>query len=127
MTVTFTESDLANFSGTEQYYKISPMFKDIVCTDGPAFVAKNGGGWILDVITSHQIYPKVRAEEFQVWDIILNDSGGCDVICTDGNKNEITRQAVEYTDLPFNLQFFLQLGSIDLLNPMWVLMLPGEY
>lgn len=44
MTVTFTESDLANFSGTEHYYKISSMFKNIVCTDGPEFVAKNGGG-----------------------------------------------------------------------------------
>jgi hypothetical protein len=42
------------------------------------------------------------------------------LICEDGNKNEITRQEISYTDFPLSegIKFFLDSG---------VLMLPSEY
>lgn len=123
----FTLSDLAQFSGTEKYHRSSAFFKDIVHTDGVQFVAEHGGAWMVDVITSYQGYKKFKAEEFQFWKFKVHEDKSCEAICTDGNNNELVNQKILYTDLTFDVEFYLQLGSIDLKNPMWVIMLPGEY
>lgn len=126
MTVTFTLEELEQFSGTEKYYRSSLFAQDIVHTDGVQYIAERGAAWMLDVITSHQYYPKVKAEPFQAWEFFVADDKSCRVICTDGNGHVITSQIVPYTDLPFSITLWLELGSIDLVNPMWVIMLPGE-
>lgn len=126
MPVTFTLEDLAHFCGTEKYYRSSLFAQDIVHTDGVQYIAERGAAWMLDVITSHQIYPKVKAEEFQAWEFHVPGDGTCRAICTDGNNHVIASQIVPYTDLPFSITLWMELGSIDLVNPMWVIMLPGE-
>lgn len=126
MTVTFTLEELNQFSGTERYYRSSLFTKSIVHTDGVQFIAERGAAWTIDVIVSHQIYPKVKAAEFQAWEFHVPGDGTCRVICTDGNGHVVTSQIVPYTDLPFSITLFLELGSIDLVNPMWVILLPGE-
>lgn len=126
MTVTFTLEELEQFSGTERYYRSSMFTKDIVHTDGVQFIAERGAAWIIDVIVSHQIYPKVKREEFQVWEFHVPEDKTCRVICTDGNEHVVTSQIIPFTDLPFTLKVWLEYGSIDMVNPIWVIMLPGE-
>jgi hypothetical protein len=83
---------------------------------------------MVDVIVSYQTEAKIRAEEFQVWDFRLDGQGGCVATCTDGNDSPpLVKQDIPYTDLTFDVKFFLQLGSIDMETPAWVIMLPGEY
>lgn len=128
MTVTFTEGDLEQFIGTENYYRSSAFTKNIVHTDGVNHVAMNGGAWMIDVITSHQINPNVNAEEFQVWDFQVNEDHSCKAVCTSGDDESIlVTQEIPYTDLPFNVKFFLELGSIDMVNPVRVILLPSEH
>lgn len=126
MTVTFALEDLEQFSGTMKYYRSSLFAKDIVHTDGVQFIAERGAAWMIDVIASWQIHPKVKAEPFQVWEFHVPEDGTCRIICTDGNGHVVESQIVPYTDLPFSLTLWLEMGSIDLVNPMWVIMLPGE-
>lgn len=130
MSVTFTQEELEGFTGTEQYYRSSPFFKDIVHTDGVNHVAMNGGAWMVDVINSHQLNQRVHAAEFQVWDFQVNEDHSCKAVCTDGMSDEETiliTQEIPYTDLPFNVKFFLELGSLDMVNPAWVILLPSEH
>jgi hypothetical protein len=126
MTVSFALEDLNQFSGTERYYRSSLFAKDIVHTDGVQFIAERGAAWMIDVIISQQIHPKVKAEPFQAWEFFVTEKHECRVICTDGNEHVVTSQIIPYTDLPFTLTLWLELGSIDMVDPMWVIMLPGE-
>lgn len=131
--VTFTQEDLSQFTGTESYYRSSPLVKDIVHTDGIQHIAANGGAWMVDVIVSHQFNKKVRAAEFQVWEFQVNaDDSSCRAVCTDGMSDEadpapLVAQEIPYTDLKFNVKMFLELGSLDMVNPMWVILLPSEH
>lgn len=128
MPIQFTTEELANFYGTEHYYRSSLLFPDIVHTDGVQHIASNGGAWMLDIMTSHQIYDTVRGHELQLWSFHVNEDRSCLVLCKDGHsEQEITSQFVPYTDLTFDVDFILQLGSLDMSTPAWVLMLNSEY
>ena len=129
MTVKFTEADLEQFTGTEHYYRSSAFFKDIVHTDGVEHIAQNGGAWMIDVITSHQTNPKVHSEEFQVWDFQVDEEDqSCIAVCTSGADEDIlVTQEIEYTNFPFSVKFFLVLGSLDMVTPVWVILLPSEH
>lgn len=128
MTLQFTQEELDGFYGTEHYYRSSLLFPEIVHTDGVQYIASNGGGWMLDIITSHQIYDTVRNHELQLWNFHVNEDRSCLALCKDGHtEQEITRQLIPYTDLTFDVDFILQLGSLDMVTPAWVLMLTGEY
>ena len=81
---------------------------------------KNNCYWLLDVVCSHQLSRKVRAEGFQVWKLLKNAKGeGCKVICEDGNDNVVVTQKIPYTDFP------LQTATVWLVNNL--IMLPTEY
>lgn len=128
MPLQFTQDDLAGFYGTEHYYRSSLLFRDIVHTDGVQYIAGNGGNWMLDVMTSHQIHDTVRSHELQLWSFHVNEDRSCLALCKDGlSDQEITRQLIPYTDLTFDVDFILELGSLDMRTPTWVLMLSGEY
>jgi len=131
MTVNFRQEELEQFTCTTQYYKSSLFIPDLFHTDGVQHVVENGGGWMVDVVASYQIYPKVREAEFQVWDFKINaQDHTCCVTCRDGMGEEAPPLAVQnipYTDLPFDLKMFLELGSLDMIHPAWVLLLPSEH
>ena len=49
----FDPAALAQFTGTERYYRIAPKF---LITDGVKFLAENAGCyWLLDVAVSHLV------------------------------------------------------------------------
>ncbi|OUI81656.1 hypothetical protein HK22_02005 [Gluconobacter sp. DsW_056] len=73
-------------------------------TDGAKYVADNGGAWIIDLIESHQLNPKVKAEEMQFWTIRKHDDNTATATCTEGGKDggepvALTSQKILYTDL----------------------------
>ena len=122
------EASLRQFSGTENYYR--HWLRRIVYTDGVQYLAEQAGAyWLIDLIASWQLKPKVRREEFQVWILKVNRKppqgkpmayARC---CTDtpepGNANQVCVQGIPYADFP--------LDEITLWLVKDVLMLPGEY
>jgi len=112
--------DTGRFTGTETWWK-NPMFPGYSYTDGVRYVAQEAEAyWLIDLIFSHQLDPKARAEDFQVWKLTVAPDNTATAIMTDGNSEEpIIRQDIEYTSFP----------DPDMM--MWLidkaLMLPGEY
>ena len=99
-------ADLGHFTGTEQYFK--HWTGSIVYTDGVQYVGSHGGYWIIDLIASYQTAALLSEQPFQAWTIKRTEAGGFIATATDGNDNELIRQEGEYTDLPVDLEFFLQ-------------------
>jgi hypothetical protein len=75
--------------------------------------------WLNDLIASHQIDPKVRAEAFQVWTLNVAADRTATATAADGNDRVIVRQEIEFTDFP--------LAEIKLYLTDGVLLLPSEY
>jgi hypothetical protein len=114
-----TQSDLAQFTGTETWYRHS-LARQITYTEGARYVAdKASAYWLLDIIVSYQFDPKVKAEEFQVWELTVNAEHKGEVLATDGNGNVIAKQTIEYTDFP--------LAEIKFYFADNVILLPSEY
>jgi hypothetical protein len=119
---------LAQFYGSDHLYRHALSRGRVQYTDGVAEMAERFGSyWIIDLIASHQLSAKVRAEEFQHW-VIRRDPRGSAAwaFVTDGNDGEdgphlhsaIAQQRIPYTDLPVpELRLYLENG---------ILMLPGE-
>jgi hypothetical protein len=113
------ESELANFTGTENWYK--HWLGKIVFTDGIKFVAEQAGAfWLIDEIAINQTRPKVRAEEFQVWVLKVDLEKHKGVLsCDDGNGSVVFTKRIEYTDFPLpEIRFYCTDG---------VILLPSEY
>ena len=70
-------------------------------TDGMRHVAETGDAyWLIDTIFSHQLDPKVIAEKFQQWVLTVNSDHTGNLVCEDGNCQEVTRQTLGYCDFP---------------------------
>jgi hypothetical protein len=90
--------NLPYFTGTVHYYK-HPL--GIMLTDGVKYLAESAEmWWYADLIASYQYEPKVRCEEFQVYKLKVNEDKSAIVEITDGNKNILMVQKIEYTDCP---------------------------
>lgn len=111
---------LAQCNGSEHWY--DHWARRIRYTDGVRYCASNlGAWWLVDLIASHQLSAEVRAEPFQAWCLRLKVAGagaGWLAICEDGNKRELVRQAIDWTDFPAELQpFTLWLENRTLMLP----------
>lgn len=116
-----TANDLAQFTGSETFYR-HPLARSVVFTEGVHYLAEKAGAfWLLDIVVSWQLEPKVRAEEFQVWKLTLDEKGdGALVVCEDGNGNEVARQKIEFTDFPMQ-------EGVTLWFVNNTILLPSEY
>ena len=139
--ITATEADRINqirntlrgFSGTEGYHRLG-LSRAVVATDGVAYLCKECQCyWLFDVIASHQLNRKVAQESFQVWRLELtpNDEEGTQAVVTcqdDEPGNRLVTQKIPMTDFPLKegIKLWLEEGSIDGVNTIKVLMLPGE-
>ena len=117
MTATEIKQELSQFNGTDNYYK--HLF-GIVYTDGIRFLAEECQCyWLIDLVASYQLDPKVKCEEFQVYKLRVNADKSAVVEISDGNNNIIATQEIEFTDFP--------LDEIDLWFANNVLYLPSEH
>lgn len=115
------ETELRQFTGTENYYK---HLGNVVLTDGAKYLADRAGAyWLMDVVASWQLAKKVACEPFQSWNIEVKDNNKATIKADDGNGNEIARQEIPFTDFP------LRSTRLYLVNDgrYRVLMLPSEY
>ena len=116
--MTSANNNYSHYNGTECYYKHS--FSSFVYTDGVKALAMDCNAyWLIDLVISHQLAPKVRAEAFQVWQLQKEKETFYKVVATDGNDKVIATQQIPFSDFPYD---GCTVWLVD-----GVLMLPSEY
>ncbi|MGY3278144.1 DUF6876 family protein [Bradyrhizobium sp. S3.7.6] len=115
-----TQSDLAQFTGSERVYRHNLM-RTIVYTDGVKYLAEKASAyWLVDKIASLQLKAEVRAEEFQTWKLKLIAAGHrAELTCDDGNGNIVHSEVIDFTDFP--------LDEVALFYTNSTILLPSEY
>ena len=114
METKLNESELQQFTGTEQYFK--HWTGRLLYTDGVKYMAERAGAyWLIDLVASYQ--SEHKGVWFQVWDLKAKDSQG--VVTMAGESEVLVKQELEYTDFP--------LESLRLFVVDGVLLLPSEY
>ena len=114
--VKLTETDLEQFSGTENYYK---HWLGLKYTDGVKYMAEKAGAyWLIDAIASYR-----RKEPFQIWEFTRGEGGPEHphilTMREDSYQPVKVKQEIEYSDFPLdNIKLYLIDG---------VLLLPSEY
>lgn len=118
---------LAEYSGSETFTRVSPLFPNFVATEGVVFLAENAGAfWLLDMIASH--LPAVKAAE-ETFAVVLLErdaegSGAVFKLVDDVPESVVyAEQVIEYTDFPLS-EIKLYIG-FD--GEYFTVMLPGEY
>lgn len=113
-----------NHYGTERWYRYSPLFPNVLLTEGARFIAESCGAyWLMDVICSHLRSVKGR---FAVATLTVKNSKAKfklvpDIPC---DAQEIyAKQNITYTDFPFDEIKFYVVND----GESWVVMLPSEY
>lgn len=107
--------NLKQFTGTGRYYKYT---LGLIFTDGVKMCVDTCSCyWFLTVVGSYQY--QIGKEEFQVWQLTKSDESKAIVSCEDGNKNELIRQEIPFTDFPYSQLVFWCVDG--------VIMLPSEY
>ena len=111
--------DFTHCTGTERLHKAGVSGR-INATDGVVEIAEaTKSFWLIDLITSHQIYESVKMTPFQVWRLNRTKGNQFVIVCEDGNSNEVTSQKIPFSDFKYD-EYTLWLTN-------GVLMLPSEY
>jgi hypothetical protein len=119
MTHTLTQTDLRQFTGSEQWYRHS-LVRSVLYTDGARHVAEAGGAyWLLNEIALAQHAARIAAQEFQVWKLIVADDRSAELVCEDGNSHIVFSKQIPFTDFP--------LAGIQLYFTNKTILLPSEY
>ena len=118
------EKALAQFIGTQTWHRFNRLSPNSLLTDGALYVADEGGAyWLMDIIASAQLDPKVKAEPFQVWALTVNEDRSAIMEADDGNGNAIYTQAIPWTDFILDNIKLYAAKEEDYL----IIMLPSEY
>jgi uncharacterized protein YggL (DUF469 family) len=113
--------DLQQFiGGGDQYRHISGL----LYTEGVRYVAEEGKAyWLIDAIASYQrdrrLRENARLQEFQLWELTVQDTHGSLTCREDTDLEPVVRQEIEFTDFPLpTIRFYVEAG---------VLLLPQEH
>ena len=120
MTKTLNQADLAQFTGSEHWYRHG-INRAVLFTDGAKYVADQAGAyWLLDEIAIIQPHnARIGAESFQVWKLAVNADQTGVLTCDDGNGIVLYTKGIEFTDFP--------LDGITLYFTNNTILLPREY
>jgi hypothetical protein len=119
MSKVLTHSDLRQFTGSERWFRHSTLRK-ILYTEGVQYLVEKGEAyWLLDKIAANQLEPKIRAEEFQVWKLKVNENCTGTVTAEDGDGNVIHSEDIRWTDFP--------LDQVELWVEGNTILLPSEH
>ena len=115
--------ELPNFYGTENYYRLSPLFRTFVLTDGAKYLADAAGAWwLMDAIASH--LGSYRDEGFVVAKLQrATATNGWVLRLEDGNDGLLADQLIEFSDFPLDEITLYVIRQDDLR----VILLPSEY
>jgi hypothetical protein len=141
MATTIDFSELAQFTGSERWFK---HWTGVYVTDGVHYLMENGAAWLVDAIASHQTGKLLDGDlkYFQIWTLevrgpksgegihpkLSSETRQATLTCkADSDVPPAVTQEIEFTDFPEGkIQLFLELGSIDGVNEHRVLMLTSE-
>jgi hypothetical protein len=111
------QENLSSFTVTEHYFK-NPF--GIMYTDGIHYLATACECyWMIDIIASYQFDDKVKAESFQVFHLKVHSDKSAIITISDGNKNILATQELDYTSFPLDE---IEIWCIDR-----IALLPSEY
>ena len=111
--------NLAQFTGTERYYRIN---RKCVLTDGAKYLAETAGAyWLMDAAASYLL--ELGTDDwFVVVRLVVNNDNAL-LTLEDGNGGIRARQEIPYTDFPLPEQIIYAAWD----GEHWVMMLPSEY
>jgi len=110
---------LAQFAGTERYYRIN---RKCVITDGSKCLAEAAGAyWLMDAAAS-DLLELGTDDWFVVVRLVVNNDNAL-LTLEDGNGGIRAKQDIGYTDFPLPEQIIYACWDTE----HWVLMLPSEY
>lgn len=113
-------NQLAQFTGTEHYYRLCPK---VVLTDGAKYLADEAGCyWLMDLYASHLARLDPNRESFTCLKLSLRGTSA-EIVIEDGNSQLLAKQHIEYTDFPLEQFMLYAVWSSE----FWVLMLRSEY
>ncbi len=120
MTHTLNQNDLAQFYGSENWYRHC-LVRSVLFTDGAKYVADAGGAyWLLDEIALAQKFEKkVAGEAFQLWRLTVKEDTTATLVCEDGNGRIVYEKKIPFTDFPLAEIFFYVVNN--------TILLPTEY
>ena len=121
-------SEFLGFTGTEKYYRYSPLFPHHL-TDGTKHIAdKIGLYWFFDTLLSYQMYAKVKAIHFQTWTLARvqegKNKGRWEVILYNG-KEPILKQLFVSIMLENDYEEKFDIFTVYLADG--IVFLPSEY
>jgi hypothetical protein len=95
-TAKLTAADLSQFTGPENWYRHG-INRNVLFTDGAKYLADEGSAyWLLNEIAIIQPYDKrVRAEELQVWKLVVRPDRTATLTCNDGNGDIVFTKQIE--------------------------------
>ncbi|GAB9152728.1 DUF6876 family protein [Bradyrhizobium diazoefficiens] len=112
-----TKTDLAHFTGTENHYQ-HRLMRSVRYTDGVQFLAKNAQAyWLIDKIATLQLEKKIRAADFQAWQLVVTNNTAT-LTCKDDDVI-LHSEHITFTDFP--------LDEITLWVEGGVILLPSEH
>jgi hypothetical protein len=110
---------LAQFTGTERYYRLNRL---CLLTDGTMYLAEAAGAfWFMDAAASYLI--ELGTDDWFVQVVLAVTNSRAVLTLEDGNGNVRAQQETLYTDFPISLQTLYACWD----GEHWVLMLPSEY
>lgn len=114
------ENSLAQFYGSENFYRYGPR---LILTDGIKFLADNAECyWLIDIVAS--ILPKMikLREDFLSCHLEIKDNRGF-FFADDGNGKVLYRQDIEFSDFPLEkFEFFVSSNG-----EYYTMLLKSEY
>jgi hypothetical protein len=115
----FDPADLAQFTGTERYYR---MNRKCLLTDGTKYLADTAKAyWLMDAAASY-LMELGTADWFVLVRLSVKKSRA-ELTLEDGNGGIRARQQIPYTDFPADQQILYACWD----GEHWVIMLPSEY
>ena len=110
---------LAQFTGTERYYRIN---RKCVITDGAKYLAEGAGAyWLMDAAASYLL--ELGTDDWFVLVRLVVNGSKATLTLEDGNGSIRAQQDIGYTDFPLPEQIIYACWDAE----HWVLMLPSEY
>jgi len=114
------KSALAQFTGTENYYRLYPK---VVLTDGAKYLAdETGCYWLMDLYASYLARLDLNSNSFACLKLTLQGTSA-QIVIEDGNSHALAKQHIEYTDFPLEQFMLYAVWS----SAFWVVMLTSEY
>jgi hypothetical protein len=121
-----TLMDLQQFTGTEQYHRWSPLFKNYAITDGVKYMCdKANAYWLIDAIASYygDVIKDPMLADMQFWKLKVNPDKSAVLTCERDTDDVAITQKIPYTDFPLpEIKLWVAQGDEG-----YVIYLPSEH